>query len=56
MRPAAFFAGTLIALGLYLAVAAALAFTPTWIGVGALAIASLSAISLVAGERTQRAR
>ena len=56
MRPAAYFAGTLVALGLYLAVAAALAFTPTWIGVGALAISTLSAITLVAGDRAQPAR
>jgi hypothetical protein len=56
MRPAAFFAATLVALGLYLALAAALAFTPTWIGVGALAISSLSAITLVASGRAQPAR
>jgi hypothetical protein len=56
MRPAAFFAGTLVALGLYVAVAAALAFTPAWIGLGSLAIATVAAVSLVAGERTLPAR
>jgi hypothetical protein len=56
MRPAAFFAGTLVALGLYVAVAAAFAFTPAWIGIGSLAIATVAAVSLVAGERTLPAR
>jgi hypothetical protein len=56
MRPAAFFAGTLVALGLYVAFAAAFAFTPAWIGIGSLAIAIVAAVSLVAGERTLPAR
>lgn len=48
MRAAAFFATSLVAIGLYLAVAAAFAFTPTWIGAGMLAIAAVAAIGLVA--------
>jgi hypothetical protein len=48
MRAAAFFAASLVAIGLYLAVAAAFAFTPTWIGLGMLAIAAIAAVGLVA--------
>ncbi len=48
MRAAAFFATSLVAIGLYLAVAAAFGFTPTWIGVGMLAIAAVAAVGLVA--------
>jgi hypothetical protein len=48
MRAAAFFAASLVATGLYLAVAAAFAFTPTWIGLGMLAIAAILAVGLVA--------
>jgi hypothetical protein len=48
MRAAAFFAASLVATGLYLAVAAAFAFTPTWIGLGMLAIAAIAAVGLVA--------
>lgn len=47
MRAAAFFAASLVAIGLYLAVAAAFVFTPTWIGLGMLAIASVAAVGLV---------
>ncbi len=56
MRPAAYFAGTVIALGLYVAVAAVFAFTPTWIGVGVLAISAVAAVALVAGDRQLPAR
>ena len=48
MRAAAFIAASLVAIGLYLAVAAAFAFTPTWIGLGMLAIAAVAAVGLVA--------
>ena len=48
MRAAAFFAASLVAIGLYLAIAAAFAFTPTWIGLGMLAIAAVAAVGLVA--------
>ena len=56
MRAAAFFAASLVAIGLYLAVAAAFAFTPTWIGLGMLAIAALSAVGLVATSRGATSR
>jgi hypothetical protein len=52
MRAAAFFAASLVAIGLYLAVAAALAFTPTWIGLGMLAISAVAAIGLVVTTRS----
>lgn len=48
MRAAAFFAASLVAIGLYIAIAAAFAFTPTWIGIGMLAISSVAAVALVA--------
>lgn len=48
MRAAAFLAASLVAIGLYLAIAAAFGFTPTWIGLGMLAIAAVAAIGLVA--------
>lgn len=50
MRAAVFFAATLVAIGAYLTVAAAFAFTPTWIGLGLLTISAAAAISLVATE------
>ena len=50
MRAAAFFAATLIAIGAYLVVAAAFAFTPSWIGLGMLTISVAAAIGLVAIE------
>ena len=50
MRAAAFFAASLVAIGLYLAVAAAFAFTPTWIGVGMLVIAAVASVGLVASK------
>lgn len=49
MRSAAYLAGTIVAIGLYLAVSAALAFTPTWIGLGMLAISAVAAVAHVAG-------
>jgi hypothetical protein len=51
MRPAAYFAATVILLGLYVAMAAVLSFTPAVIGLGILAISAMAAVSLVAGER-----
>jgi hypothetical protein len=50
MRAAAFFAAALVASGLYLAVAAALAFSPTLIGIGILVIAAVAAVAVVATE------
>ncbi len=51
MRPAAYFAATIVLLGLYVAVAAVFAFTPAIIGLGILAISAMAAVSLVAGGR-----
>lgn len=51
MRSAAFLAATLVAIGGYVALAAAFTFTPTWIGIGMLAIAAAAAIGLVATDR-----
>jgi hypothetical protein len=51
MRPATYFAATIIALGIYVAAAAVFAFTPVWIGLGMLAISAIAAIMLVAGDR-----
>jgi len=55
MRAATHLAATMIAIGLYLAVAAVASFTPTWIGLGILGIASVAAVSLVAGGTDARA-
>jgi hypothetical protein len=54
MRAATHLAATMIAIGLYLAVAAVASFTPAWIGLGILGIASVAAISLVAGGTDPR--
>ena len=51
MRPAAYFATTIIALGIYVAAAAVFAFTPAWIGLGILAISAIAAVVMVAGDR-----
>lgn len=56
MRPAAYLAGTLVAMGLFIAAAAIFALTPAAIGLGLLAIATLSAVSLVVGQRQLPAR
>jgi hypothetical protein len=56
MRPAAFFAGTLIALGVFIALAAVFAVSPAGIGVGILVISAIAAVSLVVGERQLPAR
>ncbi len=44
---AAIFAASVVTVGLFLAVAAAFAFSPTWIGLGMLAIALVGAIAIV---------
>lgn len=54
MRAAAFLAATTVVIGLYLAVAAAFALTPTWIGLGMLAIAAAAAVGFVATSGTPR--
>lgn len=51
MRPAAYFAATMILLGLYVAVAAVFAFSPAVIGLGILSISAMAAVALVAGDR-----
>ena len=51
MRPAAYFAATIILLGLYVAVAAVFAFSPSWIGLGILGISAMAAVALMAGGR-----
>jgi len=48
MRAAAYFAACLVAMGLYIVVAAAFAFTPSWIALGILAIAAVAAVGMVA--------
>lgn len=54
---AATFAASIVVVGAYLAVAAIFAFTPTWIGLGVLAIALVAAVTMVvAGERTGSSR
>ena len=47
MRAAAVVAGTIVVLGIYLAIAAAMAFTATWIGIGMLAISTLGSIGVM---------
>ena len=56
MRPAAYFAATMILLGLYVAMSAVFAFSPAMIGLGILAISAVAAVALVAGERQLPAR
>ena len=44
---AAIVAASIVTIGLYLAIAAAFAFTPTWIGLGMLAISTIGATTIV---------
>jgi hypothetical protein len=55
MRAATHIAATMIAIGLYVAIAAVASLPPTWIGLGILGIASVAAVSLVAGGAVPRA-
>jgi hypothetical protein len=55
MRAAAVLAVTVIVLGLYLALAAGLAMSASWIGIGMLAIAALGAVGVMASSRPSRA-
>jgi hypothetical protein len=50
---AAIFAASIVTVGLYLGLAAAFAFTPTWIGLGMLAIALVAALAMVAADRPE---
>ena len=52
MRAAALLAGAIIAVGIYLAIAASFAFSPTWIALGMLAIAATVAVALVVDSPT----
>ena len=47
MRAAATAAGTIIVLGIYLAIAAAMAFTASWIGIGMLAVSAAGSIGVM---------
>jgi hypothetical protein len=51
MRAAAFTSAAVIAIGAYLMIASLLAFTPTWIALGMLAIAATVAMALVGTEQ-----
>lgn len=51
MRAAAYLAGSIVAIGVYLIIAAALALTTAWIAIGALAIATGGALGVMAGGR-----
>jgi hypothetical protein len=53
---AATFVASIIAVGAYLAVAAALHFTPTWIGLGMLAISLVAAVTMVLTDRPDTPR
>ena len=44
---AAIIAASIVTIGLYLAIAAAFAFTPTWIGLGMLTISTIGATTIV---------
>jgi hypothetical protein len=50
MRAAALTSAAVIAIGTYLMIASFLAFTPTWIALGTLAIAVAVAVTLVGTE------
>jgi hypothetical protein len=52
MRAAAYVAGSIVAIGAYLAVSAAFGFTPAGIALGVLVIALLAAVGIVAGRRS----
>ena len=50
MRAAALLSVAIVAIGAYLMIAAALALSATWIALGVLAIAVVSAIAMVSAE------
>lgn len=50
---AATVAVSIVAVGLYLVAASAFAFTPTWIGLGVLAISLVGAITMVVADRRE---
>jgi hypothetical protein len=50
MRAAAVLAATVLVLGLFLAIAAGFSMTPSWIGIGMLAISAAGAIAVTVGS------
>ena len=52
MRTAAVTSAAIVAIGLYLAVATLLSISISWIALGILAIAVVSAMGVMAGERS----
>jgi hypothetical protein len=56
MRAAAFLSASIIAIGLYLLIAAAAAMSATWIVLGVIAIASTMAIGLMTSTSARRAK
>lgn len=51
MRAAALSAGAIISIGIYLAIASMIGLSASWIAIGLLAIAVLTAIAVMAGGR-----
>ena len=51
MRAAAIISATVIAVGIYLALAATLSFSTSWIALGVLAIAIVASLGVMATER-----
>lgn len=54
MRAASFLAATVIAIGAYLAVASIIGMSPSWIGLGILAIAVVASVTLVAVQAPEQ--
>jgi hypothetical protein len=52
MRAAAFLSAAIIAAGIYLAIASTLNLSPSWMGIGTLAIAVLAAVGVMTGEQS----
>ena len=50
---AAIASASIVTIGLFLGLAAAFAFTPTWIGLGMLAIALVAALTMVVVDRPE---
>jgi hypothetical protein len=50
MRAAAVVSAAIVAVGAYLAIAATLSISPSWIALGILAIATVSAMAVMATE------
>lgn len=51
MHAAAVLSASIVAIGLYLAIASTIGITTAWIGIGILGIAVLASVSLVAAGR-----